>query len=59
LKATVTETDKSRELIVRELTNMKDVEADRIRSIESKKEAEVKMLEKIIASMKLDKKELE
>jgi hypothetical protein len=55
----VAETDKSRELIVRELTNMKDVEADRIRSIESNKEAEVKMLEKIITSMKLDKIELE
>jgi len=31
LKATVNETDKSRDLIVRELSNMKDVESDKLR----------------------------
>jgi hypothetical protein len=43
LKATVSEADKSRELIVREMTHVKDIEQDKIKTIESKKDAEIKM----------------
>lgn len=48
LKATVAEADKSRELIMREVSNVKELEADRIREVEQQKNAEVRMQEKII-----------
>ena len=59
LKATVGEADKSRELIVREMSNIKDIEGDKVRTMEQKKDAELKMQEKIIAGLKKDKKDLE
>lgn len=59
LKATVAETDKSREIIIREMNNMKEVENGRIRDIENRKNAELKLQEKIIGSMKREKNEVE
>ena len=59
LKATVNETDKSREIIVREMNHMKDLENDRVKEVEMKKNAELKMMEKINAGLKADKKEQE
>lgn len=59
LRATVAETDKSRELIVREITTIKDVEEDRIKMVEQKKNAEIRMLEKIVDGLRMDKKELQ
>jgi hypothetical protein len=59
LKATVTESDKSREIIIRELSYMKELEGERLKETEKKKEAELKMLEKVIDNMKKEKKELE
>eukprot|EP00347_Sterkiella_histriomuscorum_P016795 403351824 len=59
LKATVQETDKSRELVVREISNIKDVQEDRLKSVESKKDAELRMQEKLIEGLKRDKKDLE
>ena len=45
--------------MVREVTNIKDVQVDKIREVESKKDAEVKMFEKLLNQSKKDKKELE
>lgn len=58
-KAQVNEADKSRELIMREMSSIREVEGDKVRQAESKKEAEVKMMQKLIESLKRDKKELE
>lgn len=58
LKAMVSEADKGRELIVRELNHSKDVENDKIREIERTKLAEVKVLERLIESLKKDKQEI-
>ena len=41
------ETDKSRELLIRELASAKDLEADKIRAVEARKEAELKLHEKL------------
>ena len=54
----VSEADKGRELIVRELNHSKDVENDKIREIERTKLAEVKVLERLIESLKKDKQEI-
>jgi len=59
LRATVAEVDKSRELLVKELINVKDLEADRVRGVEAKKEAELRLQEKLVQSLKEDKKVLE
>lgn len=53
------EADKSREIIVREMNNMKDLENDKIKDLEKKKNSEIKMLEKLNESLKMDKKDLE
>lgn len=59
LKATVAETDKSRELIVRELSNVKEVEQDRIKEVERVKNAEIKVMEAHISRLKDEKKRME
>lgn len=41
------------------MTHVKDIEQDKIKSIESKKDAEIKMQEKLIEGFKRDKRELE
>ncbi len=59
MKATVAETDKSRDLIFRELSNTKDVEAERIRQQETKAQAELKMQERLALGLKAENKELQ
>jgi hypothetical protein len=58
-KATITETDKSRDLIIRELSNIKEVEQDRIKEVERAKNAEIKVLEAHISRLKDEKKRME
>lgn len=41
------------------MNNIKEVENDRIKDVESRKDAEIKLQEKIISTMKKEKKELE
>lgn len=55
----MSEADKSRELVIREVSNIKELENDRHKEMEQKKDAEIKMHEKIIAGLRADKKELE
>lgn len=59
LKAMVSEADKGRELLVRELNQNKDVEHEKIRDVERTKAAEIKVLERLIESMKKDKQDLQ
>ena len=59
LKATVMESDKTREIIVREMGHVKDIESDKVRSVETRKDAELKLQERLVTSLKQDKKELE
>ena len=44
LKATVQETDKSRELLLREMSHTRDVETDKVRELERSKDAEIRLL---------------
>ena len=59
LKATVMESDKTREIIVREMGHVKDIESDKVRSVETRKDAELKLQERLVTSLNQDKKELE
>lgn len=59
LKSTLKEADKSREQLLRELSNSKDVQIDKIRDLEKNNSAEMKIQEKIIEALKKEKKELE
>ena len=45
--------------MLRELSNFKEIQSDKIKEVESKKDAEVKMLEKVLTQSKRDKKDLE
>jgi hypothetical protein len=55
----VSEADKSRELLVREMTHTKDIEHDRVREIERSKDAEIKLMEKLNESLKREKRDME
>lgn len=59
MKATVSEADKSRELLVREMSHTKDIENDKVRELERSKDAEIKLLEKLNESLKREKKDIE
>jgi hypothetical protein len=59
VKATLKEMDRSREMMVKEISHMKDIENDKMREAERRLGAEIKVLEKIIESMKKEKKEME
>jgi hypothetical protein len=43
MKAIASEADKSRDIVIRELSHVKDSEYEKVREIEGKKEAELKM----------------
>jgi hypothetical protein len=45
--------------LLRELSNFKEIQSDKIKEVESKKDAEVKMLEKVLTQSKKDKIDLE
>lgn len=59
LKARLVEADKNRDLFIREISTSKDQENMRIREVEQKKDAQVKLIEKMNETLKQDKKELE
>ena len=44
---------------MREVSNIRDIEADKAKELERKKEAELKMMERIVDGLKKDKRELE
>ena len=44
---------------MREVSNIKDIESHKVKEVERKKEAELKMMERIVDGLKKDKKELE
>lgn len=54
----MSETDKSRDLIFRELSNTKDVENERIRQLEGKSQAELRLQERLAQGLKAENKEL-
>jgi hypothetical protein len=45
--------------VVRELSNIKDIEADKVREVERRKDAELKMMERLVEGIKKDKHDLE
>lgn len=59
MKAIAGESDKSRDIVIRELSHVKDMEHEKVRELEGKKEAELKMQLRIIDQLKKDKKDLE
>ena len=59
LKGSLEESDRTREMLMRELTRQKDTEVERMRDIQNKRDAEAKMQEKIHQGLLRDKKDLE
>ncbi len=59
LKGTLEEADRTREMLMRELTRQKDTEVERMRDIEHKKDAEGKLQERMHQGLLREKKELE
>ncbi len=59
LKGALEESDRTREMLMRELTRQKDTEVERMRDIQNKRDAEAKMQERIHQGLLRDKKELE
>jgi molybdopterin converting factor small subunit len=55
----VVEGDKSKEYLVRQMNNAKDVENDKLRELERAKDAEIKLLEKLNESLKREKRDVE
>ncbi len=59
LKGALEESDRTREMLMRELTRQKDTEVERMRDIQNKRDAEAKMQERIHQGLLRDKKDLE
>lgn len=59
LKGVIEESDRSREQLLRELSRQKDSEQDRLREVDARREAEVKLQERLAQNLMRDKKELE
>jgi hypothetical protein len=59
LKGVIEEGDRSREILVRELARQKDAESERVREVEAKREAEIRLQERLGQSLQRDKRELE
>lgn len=55
----IEESDRSREVLVRELTRQKDLEQDKLREVEQKREGQLKMQERQTMNLLRDKKEME
>ena len=58
MKGTIQEADRGRELLIRELQQSKELEYDRVKEVEERKQAEVEVLQRIIEAMKRDKEEI-
>jgi Asp-tRNA(Asn)/Glu-tRNA(Gln) amidotransferase B subunit len=59
LKGVIEEGDRSREVLVRELSRQKEQEQDKLREAEQKREGQIKLQERMTMNLQRDKKELE
>ncbi len=55
----IEEADRSREQLLRELGRQKESEQDRLREVEARREAELKLQERLAQNLMRDKKEME
>lgn len=55
MKGRINEGDKSRDILIRELARQKELESEKIRELDLKREVDIKLLEKVMHSLQRDK----
>lgn len=55
----MSESDKTRELMIKQVSNTKDIENDKIRELERRQQAEIRLLEKMNEALKKEKRDTE
>jgi hypothetical protein len=59
LKGVIDEGDRSRDVLVRELTRQKEQEQDKLREADQRRDGQIKLQERLAVNLQRDKKELE
>ena len=59
LKGVIEEGDRSRDVLLRELSRQKEQEQDKLRDAEQRREGSIKLQERMTMNLQRDKKELE
>ena len=59
LKGVIDEGDRSRDVLLRELSRQKEQEQDKLRDAEQRREGSIKLQERMTMNLQRDKKELE